>query len=364
MNRMRASQMTGFGFPAPAVQWVENPTVVDGEVLVRVVAAGLNPIDNGIRLGRSPYAHPTAFPAIVGTDMAGIVEAVGRGVKGFRPGQRVYGLTGGVGRLPGSLAEFVSVDPALLALAPAALPLREAAAMPLVTLTAWEGLVDRMAVAPGQTLLVQGGAGGVGHMAIQLAHAFGAHVWASCSEAKVGLVRSLGATPIDYAAETVEAYVAAHTGGQGFDLVYDTAGGDSLQAAFKATRIGGTVTSCAAFGSNDLTEASLRRLTLEPLYVLHPMLSGQGRERHGEILTRAARLADRGLLRPIVDPRRFTLDSLSEAYTALTDGTAHVKIVVDISAEPSPPDGGTAPPAAVEMDDQHEPTFTEGTPAW
>ena len=126
-----------------------------------------------------------ALPAILGTDLAGIVEAVGDGISKFKVGDEVYGLTGGVRGLPGSLAEYSAVDADLLALKPKNISMREAAALPLVFLTAWEGLVDRAGVHAGQSVLIQGGAGGVGHVAVQIARAFGADVFATASAAKL-----------------------------------------------------------------------------------------------------------------------------------------------------------------------------------
>lgn len=138
------------------------------------------------------------LPAIIGTDLAGAVEAVGEGVTQFQVGDEVYGLTGGVRGLQGSLAQYAAVDANLLAIKPRNLSMREAAALPLVTLTAWEGLVDKAAVKAGDRVLVHGGAGGVGHVAVQLAKVFGADVYATVSPAKQSIIESYGATSIDY----------------------------------------------------------------------------------------------------------------------------------------------------------------------
>jgi NADPH:quinone reductase-like Zn-dependent oxidoreductase len=141
-----------------------------GQVLVRIMASGANPLDVKIPRGlRRPRRHPR--PAILGIDLAGTVETVGEGVAGFRHGDEVYGMTGGVGGHQGSLAQFVAVDAPLLASKPVDLTMREAAALPLIFITAWEGLIDRAAVHAGQRVLVQGGAGGVGHVAMQIAQA-------------------------------------------------------------------------------------------------------------------------------------------------------------------------------------------------
>ncbi|MDI6837897.1 MAG: alcohol dehydrogenase catalytic domain-containing protein, partial [Rhizobiaceae bacterium] len=196
---------------------VARPAPNLGEVLVRIHASGVNPLDTKIRAGAAAHArHP--LPAVLGIDLAGVVEAVAPDVTAFRPGDAVYGMTGGVGGIQGTLAEYASVDARLLALKPANLTMREAAALPLVTITAWEGLIDRAHVKPGQTLLVQGGGGGVGHVAVQIGVALGAKVFATDSVHKADFIHSMGATPIDYATEKLEDYVARHTGGEGFDL--------------------------------------------------------------------------------------------------------------------------------------------------
>ena len=158
-------------------------------------------------------------------DLAGVVAEVGQGVSRFKVGDAVYGFTGGIGGLQGSLAQYAAVDARLLAHKPSRLTMRQAAALPLVFITAWEGLVDRANVRSGHKVLVHGGAGGVGHVAVQLARARGAEVFATGTAAQAGYIRSLGATPIDHETTSVEAYVNAFTDGKGFDIVYDPVGG-------------------------------------------------------------------------------------------------------------------------------------------
>jgi NADPH:quinone reductase len=193
------------------VMSVERPKPASGEVLVNIAASGVNPLDTKIRAGVAAHArHP--LPAILGIDLAGTVEAVGAGVTSFRPGDEVYGMTGGVGGVQGSLAEYAAVDSTLLARKPSNLSMREAAALPLIFITAWEGLVDRAHVRPGQNVLIHGGAGGVGHVAVQLARSVGANVFATGSAKSLAYIEQLGATPIDYDKTSVEQYVAEHTG--------------------------------------------------------------------------------------------------------------------------------------------------------
>ena len=239
-------------------------------------------------------------------------------------------MTGGVGGLQGSLAEFAAVDARLLALKPANLSMREAAAMPLIFITAWEGLVDQAGVARSQKVLIQGGAGGVGHIAIQIARAFGAEVFATCSPEDNGIVERFGAIPIDYRTVTVEQYVEAHTQGAGFDVVYDTAGGVALDASFKAVKRAGHVVSCLGWGTHSLAPLSFRTATYSGVFTLLPLLSGSGRERHGQILREATTLIEDGAVSPILDSRRFDFESIAEAYAAVEGGGRGGKRVIDI----------------------------------
>jgi NADPH:quinone reductase-like Zn-dependent oxidoreductase len=209
--------------------------------------------------------------------------------------------------------------------------MREAAALPLVTITAWEGLVDRARVQPGQTLLVQGGGGGVGHVTVQLGVALGAKVFATDSAGKADFIRSMGATPIDYAAEKLEDYVAHHTGGEGFDLVYDTGGGAVLDASFQAVKRFGHVVSCLGWGTHALAPLSFKAGTYSGVFTLAPLLNGVGRAHYGEILREAAVLVEAGKLVPRLDPRIFAIDAVTHAHAALTDRSATGKIVVSIA---------------------------------
>jgi NADPH:quinone reductase-like Zn-dependent oxidoreductase len=252
-------------------------------------------------------------------------------VSAFKRGDEVYGMTGGVGGVQGSLAEYAAVDANLIAPKPANLSMREAASLPLVFITAWEGLVDRARVQAGQNVLIQGG-GGVGRIVIQLALAFGASAFAVDSASKKALLERLGATPIDYRAATVEEYVAQHTSGRGFDIVYDTVGGATLDASFTAIRRFGHVVSCLGWGTHALGPLSFRAGTYSGVFTLLPLLTGDGRAHHGEILREATRLVEAGAVAPEADPRRFKLETVGEAYLAIRNGGVTGKLIVDIEA--------------------------------
>jgi NADPH2:quinone reductase len=316
------------GNDAPfAREILARPTPGPGQVLVRIKASGVNPLDLKIRGGKAPHAkHP--LPAILGMDLAGTVETIGADVTAFAPGDDVYGLTGGIGGLQGSLAEFAAVDADLLAPKPANLTMREAAALPLIFITAWEGLVDRARVHEGQKVLVQG-AGGVGQMVIQIARAFGAEVYAVDKATQHGVIEQLGATAIDRHRTTVEEYVDDHTKGRGFEIVYDTVG--ALDPSFNAVMRFGHVVSCLGWSTHSLAPLSFRAATYSGVFTLLPMLTGQGRVHHGEILREATRLSEAGKITPRLDPRRYTFDTVADAHRAIEDRSAAGKIVIDIA---------------------------------
>ena len=311
---------------------VARPVAGPGQVLVEIVASGVNPLDTKIRAGAAAHAKQP-LPAVLGMDLAGVVRAVGTGVERFRVGDEVYGLTGGIGGLQGSLAQFAAVDAELLAHKPANLSMREAAALPLIVITAWEGLVDRARTHAGQKVLVHGGAGGVGHVAVQIAKALGAQVFATVSPPQFDIARRFGATPIDHTSATVEDYVAQHTGGEGFDVIYDTVGGPVLDASFRAARTyHGHVVSALGWGTHALAPLSFRAATYSGVFTLLPMLTGRGRARHGQILEEAAKLVESGQLVPRMDERRFTLDTALEAHELVATGNSRGKVVVDVRA--------------------------------
>jgi NADPH2:quinone reductase len=208
--------------------------------------------------------------------------------------------------------------------------MREAASLPLVFITAWEGLVDRAHVSAGQTVLIQGGAGGVGSIAIQIARAFNATVFATGAASRAGVIEQLGATPIDHSNMQVDDYVAAFTAGRGFDVVYDTAGGASLDASFKAISRFGHVVSALGWGTHALAPLSFRAGTYSGVFTLLPLLTGEGKAHHGEILREATRLAEAGMIKPLVEPRDFGLKDIEAAHALIESRQAQGKVVVSI----------------------------------
>lgn len=327
---MRAQILTANGGPEKfELRRIETPKPGPGQVLVRIHAASINQIDIKIREGLP--IGPT-LPAILGADLAGIVEEVGEGVSQFRPGDAVYGCAGGVKGFGGTLADYIAADARLLAPMPRSADFHAAAALPLVAITAWEGLAKGH-LAQGEHVLIHGGTGGVGHVAIQLAKARGARIATTVdSDEAAALARSLGADEtINYRIETVAAYVARLTGGRGFDLVFDTVGGPNLVNSFEAAAPGGRIVTTNARVSLDLGPMHAKALTLSAVFMLLPMLTGEGRKAHGAILRDIAQLVDEGRLRPLIDPARFTLESAPDAHRHLASGQARGKVVVDIA---------------------------------
>jgi NADPH2:quinone reductase len=306
------------------------------QVLVRIAASGVNPLDTKIRAGAAAHARQP-LPAVLCLDMAGTVEEVGPDVAAFERGHEVYGMVGGVGGLQGTLAEFVAVDAGLLAHKPKNLSMRQAAALPLSVITAWEGLVDRARLHEKklhekQAVLIHAGAGGVGYIAIQLARAFGATVFATVSPEKKKIVQDLGASPIDYRSVSVEEYVNIFTDGQGFDIVYDTVGGATLDASFASVkRYTGHVLSSLGWGSHSLAALSFRGATYSGIFTLLPLITGENRAHHGEILSRAASIAERGELKPLLSDERFEAADIEAAFAAVEAGSLG-KMVVEIEA--------------------------------
>jgi NADPH:quinone reductase-like Zn-dependent oxidoreductase len=327
-KQMQALVLTTHGSPLQ-MSPVERPEAAPGQVLVRIKASGVNPLDMKIAKGQAAHArHP--LPAVLGIDMAGVVEDVGAGVAGFKRGDEVYGMTGGVGGVQGSLAEFVAADGLLLARKPRNLAMPAAAAVPLVFITAWEGLVDRAHVSAGQKVLVHGGAGGVGHMAVQLAKAFGAEVYATGSAKDQAYIEGLGAGFIDYNSTSVDDYVAACTAGRGFDLVYDAVGGAVLDASFNAVARFGHVVSALGWGTHALAPLSFRAASYSGVFTLLPLLTGEGRAHHGEILREATRLIEAGKIVPRLDPRHFNFETTGQAHALVESRAATGKVVIEV----------------------------------
>ena len=313
---------------------VAKPEVKAGHVLVKIAASSVNTVDTMIRsMGKDLPLSPDT-PAILGMDFAGKVEAVGDGVKDYSIGDEIYGCAGGLADLPGTLAEYIVADSNLIAHKPKNLSMREAAALPLVAITAYEGLI-RTGIKQGQKVLVHGGSGGVGHVALQLAKHFGAEVYSTGGgEKQMALIEQLGATAINYKTETVEQYVSRHTNGAGFDLVFDSVGGANMANSFEAAALNGQIASTVALCELDLSVAHFKGLSLHVVFMLIPMLHNFKREKHAEILRKLTQIVESGGLKPVLDEKRFSLEEVGQAHVRLESGQAIGKVVVE-NCEPS-----------------------------
>lgn len=308
---------------------VEQPEIRDGHVLVRIAASSVNTVDTMIRRMGSELSLSPEVPAILGMDFAGTIEAVGDGVEGYAPGDEVYGCAGGLADLPGTLAEFIVADADLIAHRPASLSMQESAALPLVGITAFEGLT-RAGVGAGQKVLVHGGSGGVGHVALQLARHLGADVFATGGgDRQIALIEQLGATGINYRTESVSEYVERCTDGVGFDVVFDSVGGANMTHSFEAAALNGQVASTVAMVELDLSVAHFKGLSLHVVFMLIPMLHNVKRREHAAVLRKLAEIADSGGLRPVLDETRYSLQQAGLAHARLESRQAMGKVVID-----------------------------------
>jgi NADPH2:quinone reductase len=315
---------------------VPTPEPQVGQVRVRIIASGLNPIDTKVRKARLPMT-PRKFPAILQTDFAGVIDLVGPGVNKFKVGDEVFGFAGGFsgpnGDVSGTLAEYAVYDAAFMAPKPENLDFRAAAALPLVASTAWKALFDKARVTPESRVLITGGAGGVGHMAVQMAAAAGAYVVAvTRSPDSTAVAMAAGARAcVDLSSAVAADVVATHTQGRGFDVIFDTVGGAALDAAFQMIKPAGDIVTVVGAASHNLAPLYLKGANLHMVLVLLPIMYGIGIERHAEIMEIIKAMAEHGRLAPRLDSERFSLADAAAAQAKYEAGLAKGKIVIDIA---------------------------------
>ena len=342
---MRAMMMTKTGSPdVLTLQQTPEPTCGESEILVRLVAAGVNPIDTKLRNNGLYFAD--ALPAILGCDGAGIVEQVGGKVSRFEPGDAVYFCYGGLGQPAGNYAELIAVPEHFAAHKPESLDFVDAAAAPLVLITAWESLFDRGRIRGDEKVFIHAGAGGVGHVAIQLAKLAGCQVATSVSsDEKAELARTLGADLIiNYKREDVTEALLAWSDGEGVDLCFDTVGGSAFHPLVEATRIyGDIVTILQVPADADWKQIRLRNIRIAQELMLTPMVTGHraGAEHHGDILEQCAQFFDERKLSIFVS-ETLPLADAAEAHRKLEAGQVVGKLVLiiapfdDETEEPAP----------------------------
>ncbi|KAA2244051.1 zinc-dependent alcohol dehydrogenase family protein [Salinarimonas soli] len=316
---MRAVVITRFGGPEVLeLRELDRPRPGPGEVLVRVVASGTNPVDAKIRQAGSWAGIP--FPAVLGYDVSGVVEEVGPGVSGFKLGDEVFYTPEIFGNPAGSYAEYNVAPAGIVALKPSSLSHVEAAGVPLAGGTAWEAVIRRLSVRPGETVLIHGGAGGVGSFAIQFAKAAGAHVIATASAANQAFVRELGAdVAVDYRASDAAARILAEAGGSGVDAAFDTAGGN-VALSIAVTRPFGRIATILPPDGD-----------LGGLYTKNQTLFGTFLTREAARLNEMAPLFDRGQARVLVD-EVLPLEQVARAHERLDSGHGRGKVILSVTA--------------------------------
>jgi NADPH2:quinone reductase len=331
---MKAIVMSQPGGPEVLqLQEMAAPAVArDTDILVRLKAVGVNPVD--IKMRTKPSGYPAPLPPVLGCDGAGVVEAVGRGVTTIKPGDEVYYCQPPHHDRMGSYAQHALVDYRLAARKPMTMSFAQAAAAPLVLITAWEALHDRTGVKAGHKVLVHAGAGGVGHVAVQLARIAGAEVATTVSSKdKAEFVRALGVhRTINYTQEKFVDAVLAWTDGAGADIALDTVGGATLADSFAAVRVYGDVVTLLAPGAEinwGVPRTRNQRFSFELMLV--PAFFGLvGAMAHqGEILRHCAELIDTGKLHVLTDTT-LTLEQAAAAHSLLASGKVKGKVVLTV----------------------------------
>lgn len=324
---MRAIVVPEFG-AADALQLQEQPRPTPGEhdMLIQVHAGALNPIDFKIR--RGALAKDRQLPIILGFDVSGVVRGLGPAVTGFQIGDEVYASPSLVRN--GANAEFVCVDARTATLKPRTLDHVQAAALPLVTITAWEALLLRARIQSGETVLIHAGGGGVGHLAIQLAKLHGCRVLTTVGKPEsVELCRQLGAdVVINYRETDFVNRVKEETSGRGCPVIFDTVGGETFERSLDCVAVDGRLVTCVGSPSEKIAKKLFRlNATLAFEFMGVPGVYGVRRESHGEILRTAATLVDQGKFKPHVS-RVLNLEEVPEGHRLLETGHVTGKLVV------------------------------------
>ncbi|WP_103258776.1 NADP-dependent oxidoreductase [Tabrizicola aquatica] len=306
---MKAARIHAYGDATEIrIEDAPLPALNDDDVLIRVVATSVNPVDWKIRKGYLRSFIPYDMPLIMGWDVSGVVEKTGPAVTRFKPGDAVYSRPDI--RRNGAYAEYIAVRESEIAFKPATISHVEAASLPLVSITAWESLFTTANLTAGQRVLIHAGAGGVGSIAIQLAKAKGAHVSATASASKAGLVKSLGADEvIDYRAQDFS------TVARDMDVVFDTVGGEVQEKSWSVLKPGGMLVSITDRPSEDRAKAEGKRagfVFIDP---------------NAAILTELAAMVDAGQVRPLIGAE-YGLDAAAKAQEASETGRATGKIVI------------------------------------
>lgn len=314
---MKAAVINEFGEPEVLqITDVDKPEINDDEVLIKVMAAGINPVDTKVRAGTSGMSKQLKLPAILGWDVSGVISNVGKNVQDLKPGNSVFGCIGfpGLGK---AYAEFAVADPKLLASKPANISFDEAAAVPLAGLTAYQTINEHLKITSGQKILIQAAAGGVGHLAVQFAKLNGAHVAGTASEKNETFLKTLGVDQfIDYKKERFETIVSD------LDAVLDAMGGEVLYRSITCVKPGGIIVCLPSSTKNDPKAIGLAQQ--RGVKLLWPMMHADGGE-----MKIIASLMEQKKLKVTVE-RIFTFGQISWAHKAVETHGTKGKIVIRI----------------------------------
>lgn len=317
IDTMKAITISSFGEASVLKEHeISMPRPKGKELLVRVHATSVNPVDCKIRNGLIKTGAD--FPQILGFDVSGVVEEIGKNVTDFKVGDEVYYLPRIIG-WQGAYAEYHLVEEEIVAKKPINLSHTEAAAIPLVGCTAWDALIERAKIKIGETVLIHAGAGGVGSIAIQLAKISGAHVFATCSSKNADFVKSLGADfVIDYKKNDFVEVIQKQTEGKGIDVVFDTVGGEVFERSLNVIRPFGRLTSIVR-GNYNLEPAFYKNINIYSIFV-------QSARYKLDVLRD---LSERKLLKPVIDSVML-LNEVKTAHEKLENGGIRGKIVLKI----------------------------------
>lgn len=311
---MKAAQINEYGDASVVtIQETDKPVALDGQVLVEVRAASLNPFDTMVRSGMLKEMVPLEFPVTLGGDISGIVSDVGQGVEGLAVGDNVYGQANAVARNSGALAEYAVTKSSQLSTMPKNLNFEEAASLPLVGVSALQALTEHLNLQAGQKLLVHGGTGGIGSIAIQIAKHLGAYVATTVPKDALELAKNLGADEvIDYQSQDFSEIISD------YDAVFDTVGGETFEKSLGVLKPNGTVvTMIAQFDEKDIAEKGVKAIY-------------QSTQVTTERLNKLCELVDQGIVKPNVGAS-YTLDAIQEAFKARESGDITGKVVVKIA---------------------------------
>jgi len=312
---MKAAQINEYGDPSViSINEVEKPAVGNGQVLIEVYAASLNPFDTSVRAGKVKDKIPLQFPVTLGGDIAGVVTAVGDDVTSLTVGDKVFGQASAVAGNSGALAEYAATAAGQVAKVPGSIDFQQAASLPLVGVSALQALTALINLQAGQKILIHGGAGGIGSVAIQIAKHLGAHVATTATGVGVDYVKQLGADEvIDYKAQDFSQVL------KDYDAVFDTVGGDDFNKSLSILKRGGIAVSMTAHAD----EAKAQELGVTA--------KTQGTKVTADALTELAKLIDVGVVTPHIG-KVFSLNEIQEAFKAREDGSVKGKVVIEIKS--------------------------------